>query len=188
MKKQMYVLLFAVLLLASGTVTIVAQEEEHIMPPMGAPDEIKALGWMVGDWQVDQKWRMDPNSDKYESSAATATYYYSLDSCVLIMDYKSEMMGMKFEGRFFETYDRGSKMYQTIWIDNMGARMSYYTGNKEEAGMVYYGDDYMPDGTKAKFRVSVLNATEKSFDWHMDFSFDGGKTYINSGKAKYTKK
>ena len=181
--RLIFVLLFAVMLISAYT-SVAAQDE---MPQMGAPDEIKEMSWLVGEWDVVADFRMDENSD-WINSTATAVYSFSVDGCVLEMDYKSEMMGMKFQGNLLETYDRLTKQYQSCWTDNMNARISYYTGYRSGDSTVLTGDEYAPDGSKYTSRVITFNESPTSFDWHSETSYDGGKTFWLSGKAKYTKK
>ncbi len=176
-------LIIAVMLLAAYS-SVVAQNE---MPPMGAPDEIKALNWLIGEWDVVQEFKMSPEADWMKSNA-TAVYSFSVDGCTLEMDYTSSMMGMKYVGKLVETYDRVNKQYQSIWTDNMAARMSYYTGHKVGDSTILSGIEKMPDGSEVVSRVLTYNETKTSFDWHIDMSHDGGKTFLISGKAKYTKK
>ena len=174
-------------LLLSLALTVSAQEEMGEMPPMGAPEEIKSMNWLVGEWDVVADFRMDPNSD-WMNSTATAVYTMSVDGCALEMIYTGNIMGMNFEGKLIETYDRLTKQYQSAWIDNMNARISYYTGYRSGDSTVLSGDEYFPDGTKYNSRVITFNETESSFEWHSETSTDGGKTFWLSGKALYTKK
>lgn len=184
MKLRTFILLiFAVMLMAAYS-SVVAQDE---MPPMGAPDEIKALNWLVGEWDVDAEFLVSQEGD-WDKSKATAIYSFSVDGCILEMAYTGNMMGMDFVGKLVETYDRKNKEYQSIWVDNMGARISYYTGNKVADTTILSGTDLMPDGSEAMSRILTFNETEKTFDWQYDLSTDGGKTYSIVGRAKYTKK
>ncbi len=181
--KSFCMLILAVMLLAAYS-SVVAQEG---MPPMGAPDEIKALDWLIGEWDVVQEFKMDPSQDWIKSNA-TAVYKFSVDGSVLEMDYTSSMMGMSYVGKLVETYDRVNKQYQTIWVDNMAARMSYYTGNKVADSTILSGVEKMPDGSEVIARVLTYNETATSFNWHIDMSRDGGKTFLITGKAAYTKR
>lgn len=189
MKSKHLLLLVVSLFLITSFVS--AEDEATDMMyngPMGQPEEMKALSWMVGDWDVTQEWKMDPAADTWEKSAATATYSYSLDGCILMMDYSSDMMGMPFTGLQLLSYDRVLKQFQSLWVDNVSGRMSFYLGVDEGEQTVYTGEDVMPTGETILAKVVISNETEDSFDWRMDMSSDGGKTYLTTGKATYTKK
>ena len=187
MKKILLNSTFMVVILFSMIATVNAQDEMGAMPEMGAPAELKAMAWMVGEWNVVADFRMEENSE-WINSTATAVYKFSVDGCVLEMDYDSELMGMHFKGNLLETYDRLNKQYQSCWTDNMNGRISYYTGYRSGDSTILSGDEYFPDGTKYISRIITFNETDTSFEWHSETSNDGGKTFWLSGKAKYTKK
>ncbi len=184
MKTKFFLLLISAVVFLAAYSSVIAQAG---MPQMGATDEIKALSWLVGEWDVASEFRMDPKQD-WMKSTATAVYKYSVDGCVLEMDYTSDIMGMKYFGKLIETYDRKNKQYQAVWIDNMAARMSYTTGNKVADSTILSGIEKMPDGSEVISRVITYNETKTSFDWQIDMSNDGGKTFWTNGRAKYTKK
>lgn len=184
MKMRTFCMLALAIMLVTANISVTAQDE---MPQMGAPDEIKAKAWLVGEWDVIADFRMDDKSE-WMNSTATAVYYFSVDSCVLEMDYTSQIMGMNFKGNLLETYDRILKEYQSVWTDNMNARISYYTGYRSGDSTVLSGDEYLPDGTKFLSKITTYNETKTSFEWKSETSSDGGKTFWVSGKARYTKK
>jgi len=154
------------------------------MPAMGPPPEMKEVDGLVGNWDVAMTWYMDTLK---MNSKGTATFSKILDGAALKMDYKSQMMGMAFDGLQLFTYDRETKQWQSVWVDNMGARIAVYTGTKKDGKMVMQGEErYM--GQVMLDRITTYNQTPTSFDWKMENSMDGGKTWKLSGEAKYTKK
>lgn len=185
-KKNLIISILTVFLMTALLVS--AQEEEMGgMPPMGPPEEMKELAWLTGEWDVAMSWRMTPDGE-WMASKGVATYSMVLEGSTLQMEYSGSDMPMPFVGLMLQTYDRVAGHFQSVWVDNMSARMSYYTGNKEGEKMVLSGEEIMPDGSTALARVTTFNHTETSFDWTMEMSGDGGKTWWTSGKATYTKK
>ncbi|MFH2050780.1 MAG: DUF1579 family protein [bacterium] len=180
MKKLIMMFMACVMLMP---MTLMAQDE---MPPMGAPVEMKALAFLVGDWDAEMEWLMD-TTQGWVKSTGTCTYSYILDSAAMKMDFKSEFMGMPFTGLAIETYDRESKVWQSTWIDNMGARTTIMTGTRGNNGSLFEGKE-LYQGKESHMRMFTSNETETSFDWKMEQSMDGGKTWMESGRAKYTKK
>lgn len=187
MKLRTCIFIVVIVLVTLLAIPVFAQEEQADMSSMGRPGEMKACDWLVGEWEVDQSFQMDPKDTTWTTSKGKAVYHYELDSCLLVMDFESEMMGIPFKGVMYETYDRMTKTFQTIWVDNMMGRMSYYTGINEENGMVVEGEDYNPDGSTVLARITIFNETPTSFDWKYEMSIDGGKTFYTTGKAHYTK-
>lgn len=188
MKKTLLFGLAAALIIVGGLV--VAQEAEKKaeaeMPPMGAPEEMKHLAFLVGDWKVASKWRMDYKSEEWTESEATCNYAYILDGCAMQFTYKGDIQGMPFMGMGVQTYDRETKKWQTTWLDNMAARSTLYTGDRKEGTTVFYGDDIYA-GMKMMSRMTTWDETETSFKWKMEQSMDGGKTWMVGGEATYTK-
>jgi len=179
--KRLFMFIIACLIIMP--MASMAQDE---MPPMGAPEEMKALAFLVGDWVAEMEWLMD-TTQGWVKSNGTCTYSYVLDGAAMQMDFQSEMTGMPFKGIAFETYDRESKVWQSTWIDNMGARTTLMTGSRENNGSVFEGEEKY-QGKNSQMRMYTFNETSTSYDWKMEQSMDGGKTWMESGRAKYTKK
>ena len=162
--------------------------QESTMGPMGPPPEMKEIGFLVGTWDVAMQWRMTAEAE-WVPAPGTASYRYVLDSCAMHMDYNGEMgPGMPpFSGSMTQCFDRDTKMWQSVWVDNIGAKIVYYTGSNV-GDTVTLSADVLYQGQKVTDRVKTFNHTDTSFDWQMEDSYDGGKTFFVSGKAKYTKK
>lgn len=167
----------------------VEMKSQPAMPPMGQPEQMKEFAWKVGDWDVEMQWRMSDTTDHWVSNKGVANYKYVLDGCALMMTYKSEgFMGMPFDGLLLENYNRTSGKWQSIWIDNMDASLTYYEGGMIDDAYVLVSNEVLYEGKKVTSRMTTYNMTEKKCDWKMEMSADGGKTYWVSGKATYTKK
>lgn len=179
-------MLWAVLIMAAASF---AQEEgaEDMMGPMGPPPEMKEIAFLVGTWDVAMEWRMTPESE-WIPSPGKATYMYVLDGAAMHMNYSGEMGPdmPPFAGSMIQCYNREMKKWQSAWVDNMAAQISYYTGDMVGDTVTLSGEDIY-GGQKMLSRVRTFNHTETSFDWTMENSMDGGKTFWLSGKAKYTK-
>lgn len=161
---------------------------EDDMPPMGPPEQITAYSWILGTWDVDQKFKMGEADTSWIPTKGVAVYTSELNGSMIKMAYTSEMMGMSFEGTMLMVYDRITQKWQSIWIDNMSARMSYYEGKHDGDKMVLGGPDVNYDGSIVMARMTTYNETPDSFDWKMEMSTDGGKTYWLTGEAKYIKR
>jgi hypothetical protein len=154
---------------------------------MGAPAQMKELAYLEGNWDVAMQWQNMEDTSKWDDSKATAVYKYILDGCVMQSKFHStDMMGMPFDGYLLMSYDRDRKEWQALWTDTMGGKMSFLTGNRENGKLsvvgkdTYQGQDYL-------MRMVIFNEKPTSFDWTMDTSYDGGKTWQTVGKATYTK-
>lgn len=192
---------FTKLMIAAGMLLMaaVAMAEEPAapaegmqMPEMGAPKEMKELAFLEGAWDVASHFNMsmDGKTEQWVDGKAVATYSYMLDGAAMQCTYNGDPMmpGMPaFKGFMQQAWDRESKQWQATWADNMSGRISLYTGPHDSTQTVLQGEDKMM-GMTWLTKITAYNQTPTKFDWKMEASMDGGKTWITSGTAVYTKK
>lgn len=185
--KRMWMAMGFVLMLA---MTALAQEENPMqgqggMGPMGAPEEMKQVSFLVGTWKVASKYNMGDTANWMEATG-TCVCTSVLDGCAIMNNYDSEFMGMKFHGMGTLSYNRETKMWQQSWIDNMAGSMSLYQGDFKDGKMICSGEDMM-QGQKYLTRITMSEITPTSYNWLLEMSMDGGKTFMPGMKATYTK-
>lgn len=169
---------------AQGTDSTKAQQG---MPPMGPPEEMKQVAYLVGTWDFTMKFKMNPTDTSWTDSKGTAKYAYVYGGAAIMSTIEEQMMGMPFTGGTLMCYDRETKKWQTSWIDNMAARLTIYTGIHTATGSVFQGEDMMM-GKSYLSRMTTSNHTPTSFDWKGEMSEDAGKTWMTWGTAKYAKR
>lgn len=157
------------------------------MPEMGPPKEIAELDWLMGTWDAAVKSRMDPSVEKWEESKAVAVYSKTAGGAAIMMNYTGDMMGMAFEGVMLQCYDKENKTWQVTWVDNTVGRISIYTGTVDKNQSMMQGEDIWM-GQRFISRMSTWNHKPTSFDWKMESSHDGGKTWYTNVTAVYTKR
>ncbi len=162
------------------------QSGENAMPEMGSPKEMKQVEHLVGTWDVTGKYQMDPTQD-WQEFTGSCEFTMKLGGSALMMNFTSEMMGMPYQGMGIQCYDRESKEWQNLWVDNTGGRMSLFTGNMEGDKMVMSGTEKW-QGKSYPARVTTYNMKDDSFDWKYEASMDGGKSYTTSMEMHYVKK
>lgn len=160
---------------------------EQQMPEMGPPEEIKALSHLVGTWDIAMSSKWNPEDTAWIPSTGTATFKYVCNGAAIMEDFDSEFQGTPFKGIMLQTYDRDTGMWQTAWTDDMGAKISFYQGKKTEGKTVVEGDDFY-QGQTWRTRVTTFNEKPDSFQWMMEMSTDGGKTFVKVSEATYTKR
>lgn len=188
--KKLSIVCGAVLLLMMASLSALAGDTAEYkghgeMGPMGAPEQMKEVDFLIGKWDVTSSWRMSDTTE-WMDSKAVASYSKVLDGCALHMFYESEFMGTPFNGSMIQTYNRSTGKWQSAWVDNMSAQMSYYEGTREGDRMVMDGIDHLM-GMEFHSRITISNTTDTSFDWTMEHSMDGGENWWVAGKATYTK-
>ena len=187
--KKITILFLALALVAVG-VYLPAQNEqpaEEEMPPMGPPPEMQEVNGLVGNWDVVMKSKWDPNDTAWTETKGVCEYKLIAGGAALMMDYKGEMMGMPFLGISVQCFDRETGKWQSIWTDNVGARISVYEGVKEGDKLVMIGEELW-QGQKALGRLTTYNHTDDSFDWLMESSYDNGETFVVTATARYTRR
>lgn len=187
MKTSRLMLVVAALCLTLMAIAIAQEKTESATPEMGAPKEIKELSWLVGTWDVVMKTKWDPTATDWAEEKGTATYSYAVDSSAIMMHYLGMTMGMPFKGLMVQAFDRETKMWQSSWVDNFSARLVLYTGTRANGKTVLTGEDLM-QGQNMTTRMTTFNETPTKFEWSMESSMDGGKTFMTAATAVYTKR
>ena len=187
MRSKLYVLLCLLVFILAASLAAQESADEQQMPPMGPPPEMQQIAWLAGDWDVHMKMGMNPDTTTWESTTGTCSYSYILDGAAMQLNYEGTAMGVPFLGTGLQCYDRETKMWQMTWTDNMSARITLYTGTVTDGNSVVTGED-LYNGEKFLTRITTGNHKGNSFDWKMDYSTDGGKTFIPSAVATYTKR
>ncbi len=181
-------IIFLIVGLSFSTVIADSHEKgEGYEMEMGAPEQMEELAFLEGEWDVDMQWRDMENPEKWNQTENWATYNYILEGSAMESHFKGEMSGMPFEGYMLMSYDRHTNQWQNMWIDSMGGKMSFYTGNEKDGKMILTGEETWGNQT-FQSRTVISNQTENRFEWSMDHSYDGGETWQTVGKAVYTKR
>lgn len=181
---------FLVLAIVCLIATLVVAEEEKAdmdmdMSKFGIPQEIKDCAYMVGDWHYVGQMRMGPEAEWIDHEAE-ATFDLVAGGAALEMTYTGDMMGMMMHGLSISTFNKETKIWTDIWIDNFMGRMSTYTGTDKDGKRVMTGKDEM-DGKVMYSRMTSYDQTETEYKWMMENSMDGENWYI-SMRGVYTKK
>jgi hypothetical protein len=153
---------------------------------MGAPAEMKMIAAMAGTWDVAMKARMDP-SQPWSETKGICVNTLVLDGCGLEQKFDGQTDEGPYRGMGMISFHLGLGKWQYTWLDNMFGAMGFYQGIFADGKLIVSGEDVMP-GMTMWTRITTYNITDKKYDWTMESSMDGGKTWIVSGTAVYTKK
>jgi len=100
---------------------------------------------MIGTFHVVGKMWMDPSQSEPQVMTGKSTTEWILGGRFALTHYKSEFMGMPFEGMAMMGYDRFLQQYQSFWWDTMGT-MTYQTvGTVTPDGKVFTFNGAMQD-------------------------------------------
>lgn len=108
-----------------------AEEQKAWMEYMTPGPVHEMLAKSEGEWNEEVTVWMDANSSPTKMNSVCLNkmifggrYQYSTHS--------GSMMGMPFEGIEILAYDNAKKIFQSMWIDNMGTGIMYLTGKWDE--------------------------------------------------------
>lgn len=181
-------LAFSLSLFCLGAIAF-AQEDKPAsegMPPMGPPEELKQFDFLVGEWTTDFQMKMDPEGE-WMTSPSTMTYEKAMDGACIRGSFTGKVMGMDFRGQSMLTYHREKAVWQSSWIDNLGAAQSLTEGDYKDGKLTLQSDEVMM-GKNVIMRETTTPKSDTEFDWEMNISNDGGKTWWTTMKASYKKK
>lgn len=135
------------------------------VPDMKPPAELKQLGFLVGDFEGQNKFFEPDGSSK--SSPATIKASMAVGGRFLSWGYKGNMPGFgDVEGLLLMTYDADSKKFLGWWYDNAGSRPMEMSGGFEGVKLVMTSlPSNAPGMEGAVFRstFSKKSATEVAF-------------------------
>lgn len=136
-------LAIAVLLtLSTGTVST-AQEPEmsaeaiaemNAWAKLAEPGEHhQHLAFYEGTWRTKIKMWMEPGAEPMLTES-TAEAKWTMDGRFLEWTHTGNFAGMPYTGRGFDAYNNGDSRYESVWMDNFGTLMVFYTGECSDDG------------------------------------------------------
>jgi hypothetical protein len=174
------VLLCGVVVLAVGSAFAQSGQNDADMQKMmemtQPGPEHQMMSKMVGKWNATGKMWMDPSAPPAESQG-TMEYTAALDGRYFLGTYHGNWMGMPFEGRCVDGFDRNAKEYFSYWYDNMGTGMMAMRGTASADGKVITmkGTAFDPmAGGEVMFKSVTTWVGDNAIKYEM-FSLKGGK-------------
>jgi len=137
----------------------------------GAPGpQHEALAKRAGSWRVAGKMWMAPGADPMPMQASAKTEVLLGGRCT-VEEFKSDFMGMPFEGRLLQGYDNLTQTYWSMWTDNMSTGYFLSRGTETSPGRVEFEgtatDILTPNGRPARMTTTTNgdgSYTMKMFD------------------------
>lgn len=114
------------------------------------------LSAQAGTWTVEGHMWEQPGAEGMPMNA-TAKIESLLGGRYIMEEFKSEFMGVPFEGRLIQGYDNVTERYWSLWMDSMstGSWMSY--GTETSPGVFEFAgtarDILTPDGRPTRMKV-----------------------------------
>jgi hypothetical protein len=126
--------------------------------------ESRQLDFWVGDWELAYK----------GPSGAPATsrnrITRTLDGCVILEEFTGAP-GTKLDGRSFSTYDRATKQWRQVWVDNTASYLDF-TAARVDGDMAFVRS-VTRDGKTTHQRMVFRDVKADSLKWLWQSSPDG---------------
>lgn len=158
------------------------------MMAAGAPGpQHEMLTARAGTWTVKGQMWEHPGAEAMPMDAK-ATTEVLLGGRYTVEDFRSDFMGMPFEGRLIQGYDNLSERYWSLWMDNMstGGWLSY--GVETAPGVIEYvgtaTDILTPEGRTT--RITTTNHDDGSYTMKM-YDWREGEGEFQSMELHYTR-
>ena len=156
-----------------------AQREMMVWMQLAQPGPQHAgLAKYVGSWAGEVTMWMAPGMEPMVESS-TAEAQMVLGGRFLEFTHTGSYGGMPFEGRAIEGYSHLDKRYESIWMDNFGTLMLFFTGSASE------------DGSKREMKTSFKDPVEGGtfvyrtvFEWKDDDHWTY-TTYMDKGEGEF---
>ncbi len=144
----------------TGVALLILLASARAQEPPKPGKEHDHLKRLVGTWNAET-----------ESGKGTMTYKMGLGGLWLIGDFEGEFGGMKFQGKFLDTYDPATKKYRSISVDSFSTAPRIMEGNldKDKKVMTMTGEGPGQEGKTAKFKsiTEIKDADTVNFSLFM---------------------
>jgi len=127
----------------------------------------------LGNWHIN--WRNKTGPESHMEFTAKSTVYAKMDGDILIDDQVAET----FKGITFRTYDTAKKEWVIRWLPANSTFAPTISAKLENCMPVERHQQMTGSGKMATVRTSFTNITNNRFEFHQDWSMDGGETWIS---------
>ena len=159
-------------MLALSAVPVAAQDPPP--PPCSSP-EARLLDFWLGEWNL-----------TWQGGQGTNSITRRFGDCVIEENFEGQMPTGVFKGHSVSVYDPQLGEWRQTWVDNQGGFLAFRGGPDEDGVMRLYGEARtLPDGNTQITRMSWVDVTKDSFDWHWERSLDDGETWQMAWQIHY---
>jgi len=123
-------------------------QEDGGEPQMSAEAQAEMEAWMKlaqpgehhqhlapyeGKWKAQMKMWMAPGSEPMENESESEVRWL-MGGRYLEWTVTGDFAGMPFDGRGIDAYNNGDGRYESVWMDNFGTLLVFYTGECSDDG------------------------------------------------------
>ena len=173
--------LFSTLLMAVA----IAPAQDPMMP--APPAELKALNWMLGDFDTDLK-MYEPGQTEGVPVPGTTSSKMSLGDVYIEGRFEADMGGMKMTGLQMTTYDPATKEYVAWWFDSMAPGVLEMRGQLKGQVLTLVSKPIEIPGMPGKHRFRATNGLKGPGKYLFRLEMDSGEGWYKMMEGMMTKK
>ena len=170
------------------------EEQMAKMKEFMTPNENhRVLDYFVGNWDYSMKWWMKPDAPP-EESTGTSEAKWVLDGRFLEENVHGMSMGQPFEGLMLVGFDNAKKVYNNIWLDNMGTGIMTSTATYDVGGKTFWekGSHSCPitEGGEKNYRAQTVIKDDDhyTYEWFTSAPDDPAGKEFKAMEINYTRK
>lgn len=171
MKSIVYGLLAAGAISAQATAKLQSADYENCPGIMSAEPE-RMYDFKLGTWTI--HWRNKTGPETITEFNAVSVVTKIMDGDIII----DEQVADYFKGITFRTYDASKKEWVVRWLPAGSAWLPAISAKLENCVPVERHEQLTGSGQLAVVRTSFTEITENRFEFHQDWSMDGGESWI----------
>ncbi len=166
-----------VLISATRMASSGSSESAELAAESGPPPEMAQLAPLIGEWRCVTK-TLQPDGS-YRSGEATWKFFYILDGFAILDEWRSTKPdGAPTLGVNIRHYDLAAGHWVARWLSTSDMQWKSFEATYGEGRFVMTGQGTTATGEVRDSRVTFYHMKKRSFRWRLDWSMDGGETWI----------
>jgi hypothetical protein len=165
--------------------TAIAPAQDPMMP--APPPELKALNWMLGDFNTDLK-MYEPGQTEGMPVPGTTTAKMSLGDVYIESRFEADMGGMKMTGLQMTSFDPATKEYVAWWFDSMAPGVLELRGKLTGQVLVLTSKPIEIPGMPGKHAFRATNGLKGPGKFLFRLEMDSGEGWYKMMEGMMTKK
>ncbi|MDJ0644499.1 MAG: DUF1579 family protein [Flavobacteriaceae bacterium] len=191
--KKSILKLFINLFLFVSSISLYSQEFDVIpgYKPGPAP-ELEKLSFLIGNWNVQPFFREKETDQWTKGRQSTSKITLAMDEGFIKEESMVYFVDVPWKGLSFRGYDKFSKTFRMVYLDNIWTLLDVYEGFFEGEKLIFSnersGTHYIvPDGSGNRALVKTITYPSQSgFTMDSYSSYDKGETWTNLFRLQYS--
>jgi len=137
--------------------------------------EERRLDFWIGDWELDSRSRVAPDSDEWTLGKASNRVRHVLDRGAVLEEFDARP-SEDFRGMSLSIFDRTEGGWRQAWVDTAGHYMDFrgrWTGDR-----MIFSRECVKDSLPVLQRMVFHDITTDRFVWDWESSSDDGRTWL----------